>query len=122
MDHIMLLVPSLCFTTAAVIAAVIIAVYNIRTFTLSRRVQRLSRERGIEWKLYGDVRHMVQFVYMPTDIYAESDTPEIAAAKAELIRHRMRMWWFLLPCVVVVFLAFLFSWAIPLFWALLHQG
>ena len=84
--------PVTFFWLAHAVAFVVICREWIAYFRAAAHIRAVARSEGKDWPFTKDPKYQALFVYSPQSFLEPGDSPNLRAAKNELLTLRARMW------------------------------
>lgn len=114
------LLPPLFFATGLIAGFVIAIRYNLRTYSLQKKIQQIASSQGEEWKLFGNTKKMTLFVLSPANLIDASDSAEMVEAKKQLLKHRYTLASELIKGCMCLVIGIFCAIAVPMLMAILN--
>jgi len=83
--------PIVAFALTGLIEFVFIAKFNFRYIAGVKEVQRLYAKEGKSWDYWSDIRLRLTMFRNADALFDAADSPEVRAAKEELLKTRLKM-------------------------------
>ena len=83
--------PIVVFALTGVIEFFFVAKFNLRYMADVKEVQRLYAKEGKSWDYWSDIRLRLTMFRNVDAVFDAADSPEVRAAKEELVKTRVKM-------------------------------